>query len=347
MLVVVTLLVAAGLSLAVVLALLPPSHPTGVARSLDLIRELAGGGAVGASAVSLRAPGPSSPGTSSLPVSSALSAASPGAPGSSSPGLSFATSSTDRSGQRRLQPLLTVLGRLGERITPSDVGQRLRRRMDLAGNNPPWDLPTLLVLKASGTLALGGIGLLVFMVSASGAGLLLCAILTCLGYWMADLLLYNVGAKRQEAMRRAAPDALDMLTVCVEAGLGFDAALAKVAANSSGPLAEEFARVIKEVQLGRARREAFADLADRTDIGEIRTFVGALVQADRLGVPIAGVLRQQSGELRLRRRQRAEEAAQKVPVKIIFPVMVCIFPAFFVIVIGPGAIRIAEVFSHG
>jgi tight adherence protein C len=249
--------------------------------------------------------------------------------------------------ERVWEPLLAGLGRLGARITPVGTPERLRRRLDLAGNAAPWDLQTVLVLKVVGTAGLGGLGLLLWVSARSATGVMLLVGLTCLGYWLGDLLLYNVGVKRQETMRRDAPDALDMLTVCVEAGLGFDAALAQVASNSVGPLAEEFARVLKEVQLGRTRSEAFTDLAARTDIVELKSFVGALIQADRLGVPIAGVLREQSGELRMRRRQRAEEKAQKVPVKIIFPVMLCIFPVFFMIVIGPGAIRIAEVFSHG
>jgi tight adherence protein C len=249
--------------------------------------------------------------------------------------------------ERLWRPILVGLGRVGARITPLGTPQRLRRRLDLAGNIPPWDLEGVLAFKTAGTLGLGGIGLLVWLVSRSGTGLLLMLLLAALGYWLADLLLYNTGLKRQEAMRRAAPDALDMLTVCVEAGLGFDAGLLQVVDNTRGPLAAEFARVLKEVQLGRSRTEAFGDLAERTDVIEIKSFVSALVQADRLGVPIAGVLREQAAELRVRRRQRAEEKAQKVPVKIIFPVLFCIFPVFFILVIGPGAIRIAQVFVHG
>jgi tight adherence protein C len=245
------------------------------------------------------------------------------------------------------RPLLVGLGRVGARITPVGTPQRLRRRLDLAGNTPPWDLETVLIMKALGTFGLGGLGLLIWLVSRSWKGLVLFLLLAALGYWLADLLLYNSGLKRQEAMRRAAPDALDMLTVCVEAGLGFDAGLSQVADNTTGPLAAEFARVLKEIQLGQSRTEAFTDMAERCDVIEIKSFVAALVQADRLGVPIAAVLREQAGELRIRRRQRAEEKAQKVPVKIIFPVLLCIFPVFFIIVIGPGAIRIAQVFIHG
>ena len=189
--------------------------------------------------------------------------------------------------------------------------------------------------------------MLIWLLSRSPKALLFLAVLGVLGYWLADLLLYNTGVKRQEAMRRAAPDALDMLTVCVEAGLGFDASLAQVSDNTTGPLAAEFSRVLKEIRLGRSRTQAFGDLAERTDVVEIKSFVAALVHADRLGVPIAGVLREQAAELRVRRRQRAEEKAQKVPVKIVFPVLLCIFPVFFIVVIGPGAIRIAQVFVHG
>ena len=255
---------------------------------------------------------------------------------------------SERSASDRLwRPLLVGLGKLGARITPVGTPQRLRRRLDLAGNSAPWTLEGVLILKAVGTIGLSGIGLLTWLLSRSPKALLFLAVLAVIGYWLADVLLYNTGLKRQEAMRRAAADALDMLTVCVEAGLGFDASLAQVADNTTGPLAAEFSRVLKEIRLGRSRTQAFLDLAERTNVVEIKSFVAALVHADRLGVPIAGVLREQAAELRVRRRQRAEEKAQKVPVKIIFPVLVCIFPVFFIIVIGPGAIRIAQVFVHG
>jgi tight adherence protein C len=155
-------------------------------------------------------------------------------------------------------------------------------------------------------------------------------------------LLYNTGLKRQEALRRSTPDALDMLTVCVEAGLGFDAGLAQVARNTDGPIAGEFARLLREMQIGKTRITAFQDLAARTTVPELQIFVSALVQSDKLGIPLAGVLREQSSEMRLKRRQRAEELAQKVPVKILFPLLLCIFPALFVVLIGPGAIQIAH-----
>ena len=136
-----------------------------------------------------------------------------------------------------------------------------------------------------------------------------------------------------------------MLTVCVEAGQSFDGALLQVARSTTGPVAGEFARVLSEIQIGKSRGEAFSSLAQRTSVAEAKNFVTALVQADRLGLPIAGVLREQSTQMRLVRRQRAEEMAQKVPVKIVFPMILCIFPALFVVIIGPGAIRIMEAFT--
>ncbi len=151
--------------------------------------------------------------------------------------------------------------------------------------------------------------------------------------------------KRQDDLRRGLADALDMLTVCVEAGQGFDAALQQVSKAVTGPIAGEFARILSEIQIGKSRGEAFAALAARTTVPEAKNFVSALVQADRMGLPIANVLREQSSQMRLKRRQLAEEQAMKVPVKILFPVMFCIFPALFVVVIGPGAINIMDSFS--
>jgi tight adherence protein C len=137
-----------------------------------------------------------------------------------------------------------------------------------------------------------------------------------------------------------------MLTVCVEAGQSFDGALLQVARSVDGPIAGEFARVLSEIQIGKSRGDAFTSLAKRTSVEEAKNFVTSLVQADRLGLPIASVLREQSTQMRLVRRQRAEEKAQKVPVKIVFPMVLFIFPALFIVVIGPGAIRVMSAFSH-
>jgi tight adherence protein C len=177
-------------------------------------------------------------------------------------------------------------------------------------------------------------------------GVLFCALGAAAGFMMPDLLIMNAGAKRQEVLRRGLADALDMLTVCVEAGQGFDGAILHVARSVEGPVAGEFARVLAEIQIGKSRSAAFSSLANRTKVSEIRTFVTALVQADRLGLPIGSVLREQSVQMRLIRRQKAEEKAQKVPIKILFPMLLCIFPALFIVIIGPGAIQMINTFSH-
>lgn len=234
---------------------------------------------------------------------------------------------------------------LALRLSPTGVASRLQRRLDLAGNPPTWTPDRILALKGVGLLLgalLGGligfrsVGWLVLGLVAGAA----------FGFFLPDLLLLNAGQKRQEKIRRALPDALDMLTVCVEAGLGFDAALAQVARNTNGPLAQECARVLQEMQIGKSRNQALRALTERTTVSELRSFVSALAQAGELGVPIASVLREQAREMRLRRRQRAEEQAQKVPVKILFPLIACLFPAMFVVIIGPGAISIARVLMH-
>jgi tight adherence protein C len=167
-----------------------------------------------------------------------------------------------------------------------------------------------------------------------------------LGYWVPDVVLYDMSARRQEKIRNTLPDIMDTLIVSVEAGLGFDAALAQVTRYGRGPLAGEFARVLQEMQIGRSRVDALRALGQRTNVSELRSFCAIVVQATELGVPIANVLREQSKEMRIRRRQHAEERAQKVPVKILFPLIFCLFPAVFIVVLGPGVINIVDLFSR-
>jgi tight adherence protein C len=165
------------------------------------------------------------------------------------------------------------------------------------------------------------------------------------GYVLPNLLLKNAGDKRELLMRNALPDAIDLLTISVEAGLGFDAAVARVAKNTTGPLAQEFARLLQEMQLGMGRQEAMRAMGERTSLADLKSFCLAMVQADSLGIPIARVLRIQSHEMRTKRRQRAEEAAQKVPVKILFPVIFFILPTIFIVVIGPVFLGLGDLFG--
>lgn len=231
---------------------------------------------------------------------------------------------------------------LAVRLSPSGIGTTLQRRLDLAGNPSGWTPDRILAAKGLGLFILGGLGGL-YGLRTIGLFVVGTAVAATAGFFLPDILLYNAGTKRQEKIRRALPDALDMLTVCVEAGLGFDAALAQVARNTTGPLAAEFSRVLQEIQIGKSRSQALRAMTNRTTVPELRVFVSALVQAGELGIAIADVLREQAKEMRLRRRQRAEEQAQKVPVKILFPLVFCLFPSMFIVIIGPGVISIAHV----
>lgn len=244
---------------------------------------------------------------------------------------------------RVVAPLLAKTRALAARLSPTGTNEKFTRRLDLAGNPGAWTAERIMGAKGAGLLIGGIIGILLGQFSLKG--LVIMAVAGLAGFYLPDLLLTNAGMKRQEELRLGLADALDMLTVCVEAGQGFDAALLQVAKATTGPISGEFARVLSEIQIGKSRGESFSSLAARTSVPEAKNFVSALVQADRLGLPIASVLREQSQQMRLIRRQRAEEKAQKVPVKILFPMLLCIFPALFIVIIGPGAIRIADTFG--
>ena len=161
-----------------------------------------------------------------------------------------------------------------------------------------------------------------------------------IGYIAPEFWLSRKARARSFGMILQLPDALDLLTISVEAGLGFDAALAKVVEKMEGPLVDEFRQALAEVRMGRTRREALRDVADRADAQPVSNFIGAIIQAEQLGVPIAKVLQIQSNQLRIERRQRAEEAAAKAPVKMLFPMVGCIFPTIFIVILGPAVITI-------
>jgi tight adherence protein C len=163
-----------------------------------------------------------------------------------------------------------------------------------------------------------------------------------LGFFLPDIILKNKAQKRQDLIQRALPDVLDQITVGVEAGLGFDAAMARAAKSNEGPLAMELMRTLQHVQAGLSRAEAMRGLANRNKVAELRQFVGAILQAEQYGVPMAQVLRVQAAEQRRRRRQRAEEKAMKLPVKVLFPLVLCILPTLFIVLIGPAVMGIAN-----
>lgn len=244
---------------------------------------------------------------------------------------------------RLLLPLLEGTKDIGERLSPAGAAERLARSLDRAGNPAPWTPDRIMGAKGLGLLI--GAAVALFAGGLTIRGILFAVGAAAIGFFLPDLLVYNVALRRQEQLRKGFADALDMLTVCVEAGQGFDAAIRQVAQTVPGPIGGELARVLSEIQIGKSRADAFSDLGERAVVDEVKSFVSALVQADRMGIPIAAVLREQTREMRLTRRQRAEEQAQKVTVKILFPLLFCIFPMIFVVIIGPGIIRIVDAFA--
>ncbi len=249
--------------------------------------------------------------------------------------------------ERIVGPLVQRFAGAGRRLTPDQRMDTIRARLDLAGNPPGWDVDRILGLKALGLL----VGVLIGiagppLVGAGARGIMLTTLaLALLGWFGPTMWIYQVGYDRTEHIQRELPDALDLLTISVEAGLAFDAAVSQVARNSDGPLAKELFRVLQEMQIGTGRADALRALADRTGVEELRIFVGAMVQADTFGIPIANVLRVQSKEMRIKRSQRAEEKAQQVPVKILFPLIFCILPALFIVVMGPAGIKVFQQFQ--
>lgn len=246
----------------------------------------------------------------------------------------------------RVGLLSNRMAQLGRVATPARLLAHLRRCLDLAGNPPYWTVDRVFEVKGLTLIAVGVLWLLAGLVLAGGPGALIGVLAgAAAGFIAPDLVLREVSQRRQDRIRRTLPDILDTLTVSVEAGLGFDAALAQITRYGRGPLAGEFARVLQEMQIGRSRADALRALGQRTSVVELRSFCAIVVQASELGVPIANVLREQAKQMRIRRRQRAEELAQKVPVKILFPLIFCLFPAIFIVVLGPGLINILAVFG--
>jgi tight adherence protein C len=248
---------------------------------------------------------------------------------------------------RVLGPLLDRTLGIGKKLTPADHADRIRQKLEVAGNPPGWSVDRVTSMKFLGFAVALVLGLILSMLF--GLGLLpmlgVCMLLAVAGYMAPNMYLYQLGYDRTHKIARSLPDAIDLLTISVESGLGFDAALSQVARNTDGPLADEFARVLQEMQIGMGRGAALRALADRTHVTEVKGFVSSMVQADALGIPVAQVLRVQSREIRTKRRQKAEEAAQKVAIKILIPLIFCILPCLFIAVLGPAAISMIEAFS--
>ena len=250
--------------------------------------------------------------------------------------------------ERVLLPLITNLAEFAMRLSPGRSTEALQHKLDLAGN--PYDLTTYIGIRVLAAFLFGGLGIaLVFLAKTLPLlqRILLPAVGAGLGFYLPVLSLGGKIRNRQKDIIKSLPDALDLLTICVEAGLGFDAAMARVAEKWDNELSLAFNRVLQEVQLGKLRREALRDMAERMDVQDVSTFVAAIIQAGQLGVSIARVLRIQSDQMRVRRRQRAEEMARAATLKILPPVAFLIFPAILIVLLGPAAIQMLTVFGAG
>lgn len=245
--------------------------------------------------------------------------------------------------ERVLKPGIEGIARAFSSVLPQSVLADISKKLETAGN--PMPLNTYVTFWAGCFLFLAGLGIAMFL--ALPASLLLqkvalLAILIVVGWILPRLWLIGRVKSRQKMVLKALPDALDLITTCVEAGLGLDAALARVAEKSQGPLAKELSHMLRDVAMGKLRKDALTEMADRIGVEELSNFINSVIQAEQLGVGIAQVLRVQSDQMRTRRRQKAEKQAHEAPIKMIFPLVLLIFPAFLAVILGPAMIRISE-----
>jgi tight adherence protein C len=250
--------------------------------------------------------------------------------------------------ERAFRPLLARAEVLARRFTPADLRARVAHKLALAGSPDNWDADKLMAVRL-----LGGVGapLVVLLLSLPGDGggmgtFALLGLSVFVGAQGPDIVLTRKAQTRQAEIRATLPDTIDLLTISVEAGLGFDAALHQVVHKVPGELSAEITRTMQEMQVGASRAEAFRNLADRSDVDELRSFVIAMTQADAFGISVSKVLRAQSKEMRTKRRQRAEEQAMKLPVKLLFPLIFCVLPTLFIVILGPGIIRMIASFTR-
>jgi tight adherence protein C len=260
---------------------------------------------------------------------------SAGVPGADLRGLVLARSPIERI----LQPVVEALGRPARRLSPKGMVTAVERRLELSGVS--WPIERVLVMKFVGGGGLLAAGLAWTVTSGSSVSLLIALFGGLVGYLGPDLVLGRLATARQLVISNQLPDLLDQLTICVEAGLGFDSALARTSKSARGPLADEITRLLQDLRIGVPRVEALDNLLARTDVPELRQFVHAVTQAESYGVPVSRVLRSQADEQREKRKFRAEERAMKLPIKVIFPLVFCIMPTLFIVVIGPAFVHLS------
>lgn len=251
--------------------------------------------------------------------------------------------------ERVVIPVIKRMGEISSRFTPAKQLQETTLKLELAGNPGRIDAPTFLSTRFIGAAIFGGLLMLISNLPQvnwpTGRIFLVVSIFTLLGFFFPQMWLSSRITRRQTEVRKALPDALDLLTICVEAGLGFEAAMSKVADKWENELSLMFGRCIREIQLGKTQREAMRDMADRIGLAELTSFVAAVIQSQLLGVSMAKVLRIQSDQMRMKRRQFAEELAHKAPVKMIIPMALLTFPSIMIILMAPAAFQIAGAFG--
>lgn len=247
---------------------------------------------------------------------------------------------------RLLGPSIAIVSEIVGKYTPVNVYNQAEALLESAGR--PWSLSAKDYLAVK-TVVILGVSLLAYLTfgkTGSGTGLITIGAILLLAMVMPDFVIKRLAGSRQQKIIAALPDNLDLITVSVEAGLGFDQALLKLVEKTKGPLTEEFKRVLQEMRIGKARREALREMSARAGVEDLQTFVVAIIQADQLGVGIGNVIRIQSQQLRERRRLKAEERAQKAPVKMLIPMIVFIFPCLFIILLGPGVLQLIDNFAR-
>jgi tight adherence protein C len=248
--------------------------------------------------------------------------------------------------ERIIVPIAKKMGEFVMRFTPQNAINSMSKKVELAGNPGNVDPALFFALRFIG-IPLGGIFLILDHYAAPGSfmdgkGLLIGLPAAIVGFYLPDILLQSRIDRRQKEIRKAMPDGLDLLTICVEAGLGFDAAMSKLYEKWDNELGRAFGRVVREIQLGKLRREALRDMADRLGVMEMSSFVAAVIQSEQLGVSMAQVLRIQADQMRIRRRQIAEEAAHKAPIKMLIPMALFIFPSLCIVLMTPAFLSIIE-----
>lgn len=241
-------------------------------------------------------------------------------------------------------PIIRSISEFVVRLTPQTALENTARQLELAGNPNNMSAAGFWAIRGGLTIVLVILGFVLANNSAAAGGRMLLYVLGggVLGFMLPAMLLRSKIDRRKEAIIKKLPDALDLMTICVDAGLTFNAAMQKVDDKWDDPLAKEFGRVIYEMQLGKSRRQALRDMVDRMEVPDVTSFIAAVLQADQLGVGIGKVLRIQSEQMRVRRRQRAEEKAQQAPVKMLFPMVFLIFPSIFMVLLGPAGLQLAR-----